>query len=61
MPQNFLIAHKKENRFIFDLDLKVEKTLATKVYETSHCFEMIWGGGEQVAKKLNELLTVVEN
>lgn len=57
MPNNFLIAFKHNGRFIYDIDLGLDKKNASKIYEACHSFEMKWGGGNQVAKKLNEVLT----
>jgi len=57
MPSNYLVAFKDNGRFIFDIDLGLDEKNASKIYEACHSFEMRWGGGVQVAQKLNEVLT----
>jgi len=57
MPQNYLIAFKYNNRFVFGPDLAVDKKIQKKIFEEWD-FNLIWGGGKQVADKLNSLLTI---
>jgi hypothetical protein len=48
MPQNYLVAHKSENRWICEPDLAADKELSMKVFKALFEYNNKYGSGENL-------------
>lgn len=51
-PQNYLIAYKKDNRWIVDPDMQADEDLCIKVFLERFNHSSLYGSGEFLIKKL---------
>ncbi len=52
LPQNYLIAHKQNNRWICEPDLAADKKLANRVFNALFEFEAKYGSGLYLLSKV---------
>ena len=48
MPENYLLAHRRDGRWLCEPDLAADRKLAVKVFKAILSYEVKYGNGEVV-------------